>query len=340
MKKLLSLMLVLCFVLALAACSTTTTPADTASAAEETTVATTESTDATESTDTAATPKVALLMSKTTSAYSGAYFANFKTNADNYPDVEWIAFDAQNDPTLQAQQAEEALAMGASCIMMQPIDGTALIAAAKKITEAGIPLIVCNKKLATEGEEYFTSYFGPDLYEEGELAADLLHQKFPDGCTYVHLGQDPSDQTGRLRLSGFQDRAEQNDYKFELLGVSPSCDWSAEKGKSYMAAFLAKFSGQIDAVWAIDDAVGYGAFQAIQEDLSGENTGIQIVSVGGQEANLNAIAEGGNYLGTIYQSPKLVYDIVANNIMPTDKYIGMDLPMITVDNAADYAPAY
>lgn len=293
-------------------------------------------------------PIVCLLMSKTTSSYSGAYFNNFKANAENYPDVEWVAFDAQNDPTLQAQQAEEAIAMGASCIMMQPIDGTAMIAAAKKITEADIPLLICNKKLTEEGEPYFVSYFGPDVYEEGQLAADLLHEKFPDGCKYVHLGQDPSDETGRLRLSGFEDQAEAEGYNFECLGVSPSCDWSAENGKSYMAAFLTKFSGEIDAVWAIDDAVGYGALQAIEEDLSGENSEIQIVSVGGQEANLNAIAAGGNYLGTIYQSPvvesngamEIVHDIVINNNIPEEKYIGMDLPVITIDNVADYDPAY
>ena len=293
-------------------------------------------------------PVVCLLMSKTTSAYSGAYFSNFKEKAAEYPDVDWIAFDAQNDPTLQAQQAEEAIAMGASCIMMQPIDGTALIAAAKKISEANIPLVICNKKLTEEGEPYYTCYFGPDCYLEGQLAADLLHEKYPDGCKYVHLGQETSDEVGRLRLAGFEDQAADKDYKFECLGVSPSCNWSAENGKTYMAAFLTKFSGQIDAVWAIDDAVGYGALQAVQEDLSGENEKVQIISVGGQEANLNAIKEGKNYLGTIYQSPilesdgamKIVNDIVINKTMPSEKSISMELPIITVDNAGEYPPAY
>ncbi|WP_215699095.1 sugar ABC transporter substrate-binding protein [Clostridium sp. MCC353] len=293
-------------------------------------------------------PVVCLLMSKTTSAYSGAYFSNFKEKSAEYPDVDWIAFDAQNDPTLQAQQAEEAIAMGASCIMMQPIDGTALIAAAKKISEAGIPLVICNKKLTEEGEPYYTTYFGPDCYLEGQLAADLLHEKYPDGCKYVHLGQDTSDEVGRLRLAGFEDQAKEKGYNFECLGVSPSCNWSAENGKTYMAAFLTKFSGEIDAVWAIDDAVGYGALQAVQEDLSGENEKVQIVSVGGQEANLNAIKEGKNYLGTIYQSPilesggamKIVNDIVVNNIVPSEKSISMELPVITIDNANDYPPAY
>ena len=234
-------------------------------------------------------PIVCLLMSKTTSAYSGAYFNNFKENAENYPDVKWVPFDAQNDATLQAQQAEEAIAMGASVIMMQPIDGTALIASAKKITEAGIPCVVCNKGLSEEGEPYMACYYGPDSYVEGQLAADLTHEFFPDGCNYVYLGQDPSDQVGRQRQEGFVDEAEEKGYNLNCLGSSPSCDWSSEKGKTYMSAFLTQYSGEIDVVYAIDDAVGYGALQAIQEDFSGENDDIKIVSIGGQEANLNAI---------------------------------------------------
>ncbi|PNV59234.1 hypothetical protein C0033_24990 [Clostridium sp. chh4-2] len=354
-KRAAALFMVFCLTAALAGCGTNggkaeqtaaekTTEVQTAASSEE---KTTEAADASQ-TPAAERPIVCLLMSKTTSAYSGAYFSNFKEKAVEYPDVEWIAFDAQNDPTLQAQQAEEAIAMGAACIMMQPIDGTALIAAAKKISEAEIPLVICNKKLTEEGEPYYTCYFGPDCYLEGQLAADLLHEKYPDGCNYVHLGQDTSDEVGRLRLAGFEDQAAEKDYKFECLGVSPSCNWSAENGKTYMAAFLTKFSGQIDAVWAIDDAVGYGALQAVQEDLSGENEKVQIISVGGQEANLNAIKEGKNYLGTIYQSPilesdgamKIVNDIVINQKVPSEKSISMELPVITVDNAGEYPPAY
>lgn len=358
-KKWMALFMAVCLGAGLAGCQGGSKPApspaaETAAKAADTKVAQetakTEASKEAESSkeEKADRPIVCLLMSKTTSAYSGAYFSNFKEKSSEYPDVEWIAFDAQNDPTLQAQQAEEAIAMGASCIMMQPIDGTALIAAAKKISESGIPLVICNKKLTEEGDPYYTCYFGPDCYLEGQLAADLMHQKYPDGCNYVHLGQDTSDEVGRLRLAGFEDQAKEKGYNFECLGVSPSCNWSAENGKTYMAAFLTKFSGEIDAVWAIDDAVGYGALQAVQEDLSGENEKIQIVSVGGQEANLNAIKEGKNYLGTIYQSPilesdgamKIVNDIVINNKVPSEKSISMELPVITIENAADYEPAY
>lgn len=292
-------------------------------------------------------PIVALLMGKSTSPYSGSYFKAYKDNVNLYPDIEWIAFDAQSDATLQAQQADEAIAMGASVIMMQPIDSNALVASAEKIKAAGIPLVNCNTRLTEAADEFITTYYGPDNYTQGQLAADLMHQKFPDGCNYVHLGMDPSNETGRLRLGGFTDRNEEKGYKLNSLGVSPSTEWQVEKGKSYMSAFLSKFPGEIDAVWAIDDAVGYGALQAVQEDVSGLNGEIQIVSVGGQEANLDAIKEGKNYLGTIYQSSsrealgamKLVVDILDGK-MPESKNIVMDMPIITKENVDEFEPAY
>lgn len=292
-------------------------------------------------------PIVALLMGKSTSPYSGSYFKAYKENVGLYPDVEWIAFDAQSDATLQAQQADEAIAMGASVIMMQPIDSNALVASAEKIHKAGIPLINCNTRLSPTADEFFATFYGPDCYEEGQLAADMLATAMPEGGTYVHLGQDPSNETGRLRLGGFEDRIKEKGYKLESLGNSPSCDWQVEKGKSYMSAFLSKFPGEIDAVWAIDDAVGYGALQAIEEDISGLNSKIQIVSVGGCEANLDAIKEGKNYLGTVYQSAsaealgamKLVTEVLKGN-MPESKDTPMDLPVVTKENVDQFEPAY
>ena len=294
-------------------------------------------------------PLIILLMAKSTSPYSGTYMTYFVENANTmYPDCEWTAFDAQSDATLQAQQAEEAIAMNPAVIMMQPIDSNALVASAKKISEAGIPLICVNTPLAEEADEYITCFFGPDCYAEGELAADLMHEAFPDGCTYVHLGQDVSNETGRLRLAGFQERAEEMGYNLECLGVSPSCDWSAEKAKTFMSSFLTSLSGQIDAVWAIDDAVGYGALQAIQEDFSGQNTDIQIISVGGIESVLDAIRDGQNYLGTIYQSPaiecsgamEIANKIAIEGVYPEESFICMDLPVITAENVDEFEPAY
>ena len=91
-----------------------------------------------------------------------------------------------------------------------------------------------------------------------------------------------------------------------------------------------------------------GATTAIQEDFSGQNTDIQIVSVGGIESVLDAIRDGQNYLGTIYQSPaiecpgamEIAHDIAINNVYPEESFICMDLPVVTAENVDEFEPAY
>ena len=95
--------------------------------------------------------KVVLLMAKSTSPYSGAYFQEFKDYGAKFEDIEWIAFDAQSDMTLQSQQADEAIAMAPDLICLQPVDSVAAVAVAKKVHDAGIPFVNVNTSVTVDG---------------------------------------------------------------------------------------------------------------------------------------------------------------------------------------------
>jgi len=292
-------------------------------------------------------PLVAFLINCTTSQYSGSYFKAFNDEIAKYPDIEWKVYDGQENATLQAQQMDEAIADGANLIMLWPQDSKALVAAAEKAKDAGIPVLVCNNNLDPSGEEFITAFLGPDYYIQGQLAADAMAKALPDGGKYVHLGCDPSYEAARLRLAGFQDQIAAKGYKLEMLGEPASCDWQLEKGKNAMAAFLSKFSGQIDGAYAVDDTIGNGALQAIQEDKSGQNDKIKLVSIGGIQVILDAIKDGKNYYSTIYQSPyieapsamKLASEILAGNL-PASKNNPLDTPIITPENVGEFQAAY
>lgn len=349
MKKIIALILALVMVLSLCACQSTgengaddstaggseQSPADNAGVTEN------------GSKEPEEKPLVAFLINCTTSQYSGSYYQAFNDTVAEYPDIEWKVYDGQENATLQAQQMDEAIAEGADLIMLWPQDSKALVASAEKATEAGIPVLVCNNNLDPSGEEFYTAFLGPEYYSQGVLAADAMHEMLPDGGTYVHLGCDPSYEAARLRLLGFQEQNDKMGYNLEMLGEPASCDWSLEKGKSSMSAFLSKFSGQIDAVYAVDDTIGNGGLQAIQEDKSGQNGDIKIVSIGGIEVILDAIKDGQNYYATIYQSPfieapaamALAADILAGN-MPAEKINPLETPIITPNNVDEYEPAY
>jgi ribose transport system substrate-binding protein len=290
--------------------------------------------------------KVFFLINTTTSQYSGGYYKHFQEAIKKYPAYKWTILDGQENPTLQAQQMDEAIAQKASLIILWPQDSKALVAAAKKAKEAGIPVLNANNNLDKSGDPYITAYLTPDYYAQGRLAADAMAKALPNGGTFVHLGCDPSYEAARLRYQGFLDETKDKGYKLTQLGDVAKCDWQLALGKSNMTAFLAKFPGQINGVYAVDDSIGNGGLQAIQEDKSGKNTNIKMVSVGGIQAILDAIKDGKNYYATIYQSPmfeapatvELAVKILKGEKVPFKN--SMDTPIITKENAGQFTSAY
>ncbi len=333
MKKLIAILLTLILVISLAACAGQDSqdpgnPSVTAG-------------------DSSEKKKVVLLMAKSTSPYSGAYFQEFKDYGATLTDIEWIAFDAQSDMTLQSQQADEAISMNPSLICLQPVDSIAAVAVAKKVHDAGIPFVNVNTNVAEDGKQYCEFFYGPDFIAQGSLLADVAHEALPEGGNFVYLGQESNNECSRLRLEGFVKRSEEQGYNFTLLAESPACDWQTEKGKNFMSSFLSTYPGEIDLVYAVDDAVGYGAYQAINEDVSGVNENIKLVSIGGCEANLNAIKEDSRYLATIWLSPTLEcdgsMDLIAeylNGNKPAEYSNNMPIYAITGENVDEYKPAY
>jgi len=331
MKKIIAMLLAILLVFGLAACGNN----------EETHSENTPSDPET------AKMKVVLLMAKSTSPYSGAYFQEFKDYGQNFDDIEWIAFDAQSDMTLQSQQADEAIAMNPDLICLQPVDSVAAVAVAKKVHDSGIPFVNVNTSVAADGKQYCEFFYGPDFISQGALLADAAHEALPEGGNFVYLGQESNNECSRLRLEGFVNRSKEMGYNFTLLAESPACDWQTEKGKNFMSTFLSEYPGEIDLVYAVDDAVGYGVYQAINEDVSGLNEDIKLVSVGGCEANLKAIKEDSRYLATCWLSPTLevdgAMDLIAEYLKgnkPAEYENNMPIYAITKDNVDEYEPAY
>lgn len=343
-KKLISVVLVLAFMVVMfTACApkteVATTPSDEVA---------TEKPDAEESSsEPAEAKKIAFLINCTTSQYSGAYYKVFQEEVKNYPEVDFTIYDGQENATTQAQQVDEAIANGVDLIMLWPQDSKALVAAAKKASEAGIEVLVCNNGLDASGDDYIVGLIGPDYYMQGKIAADAMNNALPNGGKFVHLGCDPSYEAARLRLQGFLDQVEEKGYALEMLGEPAKCEWNLELGKSNMTAFLSKYAGEIDAVYAVDDTIGNGALQAIQEDMSGKNKDVKIISIGGIQVILDAIKAGENYYATIYQSPffeapasiKLAVEIL-NGKVPEEKFSTFENPIITSENVGEFEPAY
>ncbi|MFP3822455.1 substrate-binding domain-containing protein, partial [Bacillus sp. SIMBA_008] len=70
-------------------------------------------------------------------------------------------------------------------IILQPLDGEASQTAAKRVTEAGIPLFILSTEFAEGATVDYISYIGVDDTVAGEMQAEYLNELLPDGGPIV-----------------------------------------------------------------------------------------------------------------------------------------------------------
>lgn len=92
---------------------------------------------------------------------------DIKAAAARYPQIQLTLRDAQNDPDRQRAQIDEFVAGKVDCLLVSPKETKALTPPVARAFQAGIPVIVIDRKV--EGDQ-FTTFLGPDNRMVGEAA--------------------------------------------------------------------------------------------------------------------------------------------------------------------------
>src|SRR5699024_10103811 len=61
-------------------------------------------------------------------------------------------------------------------IVLWPLDPKAYVPGLVQAQDADIPVVLINTPMGEEAEDYYVSFTGPDVYEEGVLAADAMNE--------------------------------------------------------------------------------------------------------------------------------------------------------------------
>ncbi len=259
---------------------------------------------------------------------------------------ELLIFDGNLDPVLQADQIDDAIALGVDLIDLFPIDSNAIVPSVKKAYDAGIPVLISYAKIAEEAMEYTIGYVGPDDYLVGATSAELM-EDILDGEGQVAIIEGAASQENViLRTKGFQETLQSMGSKIEVVSVQPT-EWDQNKATEIMEDLIIRFP-ELDAVFAHDDLLGAAANVAVKEaGLTTED--IKIVGYGGSKDGLAAIAAG-NLYGTHMQSA------VTSGILEAVKVLewfdeGMELgdqfdpyynfqpfPFVNQDNVDEFLP--
>jgi simple sugar transport system substrate-binding protein len=267
---------------------------------------------------------------------------SIKETAENLG-VELRFLDAQQKQENQIQAVRKLIIQKVDVIGISPIVEIGWDKVFQEAKDAGIPIILVDRRAAVP-EYLYVSYLGSDFLEEGRNSARVMAKLVNGKANIVELVGTIGSAPANDRYTGFREVLK--DYPEMQIIDSQSGDFTLARGKEVMAAFLQKYGNKITAVFAHNDDMAVGAIQAIENYGLKPGVDIKIVSVdaarGAFEAmiagKLNATVECNPLLGPQFFElalkvvngepvPKLVHPIEgvffpedASKILPTRKY--------------------
>ncbi len=198
--------------------------------------------------------------------------------------------DAQQKQENQIKAIKNFIAQKVDVIAFAPVVETGWEPVLKEAKEAGIPVIVSDRRPAVPDDLYVT-FIGADFIEEGKRAGEWLAKKMNGKAVIAELEGTPGSAPANDRKKGFSDAIA----KFPDMKVvfSQTGEFTRAKGKEVMEALLKSPEGaQINCLFAHNDDMALGAIQAIEEAGKKPGKDIIIVSIDGVKGAFEAMVDG------------------------------------------------
>ncbi len=182
-------------------------------------------------------------------------------------------------------------------IVFSPITEDGWETVLQEAKEAGIPVILIDRKVNVEDQSLYTTWIGSDFYKEGRLAGETLAKclrrngRQNDSIRIVVL-QGTKGATATIgRTEGFDEVADMHENWMILDRVD--AEFTTAKGKEEMENLLHRYK-DIDVVISQNDDMTFGALEAIKEAgmTAGEEGDIIVISFDAVESALQMVKEG------------------------------------------------
>jgi simple sugar transport system substrate-binding protein len=203
--------------------------------------------------------------------------------------VELRFFDAQQKQDNQIEAIRKLIVEKVDVIGVAPIVETGWDEVFQEAKDAGIPIILVDRRAAVP-EDLYVTYLGSDFLEEGRNAARIMAELVNGKANIVELVGTLGSAPANDRYMGF--RQILKDYPEMRIIDSESGDFTHARGKEVMAAFLKKYGKTITAVFAHNDDMAVGAIQTIEEYGLRPGIDIKIVSVDAARGAFEAMIAG------------------------------------------------
>lgn len=182
-------------------------------------------------------------------------------------------------------------------IVFSPVKEDGWETVLQEAKDAGIPVILVDRKVVVEDESLYTTWIGSDAQLEGENAGIWLEDyleatgREEESINIVVLQGTPGASIQLGRTTGFESIADKHD-NWRIL-EQKSADFTNAKGEEVMGQFIRKYQN-IDVVVSQNDDMTFGALKALE--ANGMTTGVDgdviVISFDAVHEALELVAQG------------------------------------------------
>ena len=201
--------------------------------------------------------------------------ADVKAAAEKHPEIKMLFKDAQNDANTQQSQVKEFVDQRVNLIIISPKEALPLTKPVADAMDAGIPVIVLDRKV--EGDKY-TCFIGGDNVKIGEEAGKYMVKLLGGKGNIVELKGLMTSTPAGERHEGFMKGIKGSQIK---IIFDADCHWLEPDARTEMASALTRFAGakDIDAVYAHNDPSAHGAYTAAKLEGKGREKTIKFIGI-------------------------------------------------------------
>ena len=260
--------------------------------------------------------------------------------AEKHPEFEVIFADAAQDNSKQIADIENFVQMGVDLIITSPNEATPLTNAVSAAYDAGIPVILLDRKI--DGDKY-TQFIGADNVDMGRIAGEYVADTLlPDGGKVCEIKGLEGTSGGIDRDNGFREGIKKND-KIEIVAVN-NADWLREKAIT-VAEEMLQTNDEIDLFLALNDPMAEGAYIAAKN--AGKEGDILFVGFDGlptPDGGIRSAMDGRLSMTQVYptggtEAIESAYQLLVEG-KELDKTLTLTSEIVVPDNAEELLAKY
>lgn len=256
--------------------------------------------------------------------------------------IELIELSQEFDVQTGTDQLNTCIGRGVNGIILWPLDPKAYTTGLQKAGESGIPVIVMNSPVDDEAAKLIKSFTGPDSYDTGVLAAQLITDSMGKEGNIVVISGQAGNGTSISTEQGFNDNLKKLGSNLKIL-QTVYADFDQQKALIASRDLITRFGDQIDGVFTIDDGMAHGFIDAWAEN--GSKKVPVVTGVNGQKDAFELI-RAGKLTGTVLQSPTEDGTAAITTLIAVlkgekvDTRVRIPLPVITISNIDSFKPSF